>query len=472
MDFDIKKWIKKTDLDLKKPFIVGVSGGADSMFLLDLMVKSNLNCIAAHFNHQIRSDALNDAHLVEQKAADYGIPFFLGDKNVKLVSQQEHLSLEEAARKCRYRFLFNLAEIKMAQAVVVAHHANDQVETVLMHFLRGTGLEGLRGMQPITLIPEFHTSIPIFRPLLSIWREEIEDYCEAHQINYAIDPTNVDTTYTRNKIRHDLIPQLENNYPGFKDRLVAMSEILRADSEIIQNTENQALTNVCIKEGKGFLQFSKHEFLQEPIGIQRRLIRRAIIQNQPTWRDISFDTVEKAIENIKKHTSGEFDLVNFNSLILHNRDFFIVNNKTDWIETIFPQLGLSSPVLIEGPGVYHFQSKWQIIVSLYSVRKFQVGTDNQNKAYFDAEKAGEFPWKLNNWHPGDRFRPFGMRSGKMKLSDLFINEKIIKPARKSWPVLFNQNNDLLWVVGIRADDRFRIQEFTKNIIEVKLERTN
>lgn len=472
MDFDLKRWIKEADLNFEKPFIVGVSGGADSLFLLDLMVKAELHCIAAHFNHQIRSDALNDAHLVEKIASDYGIPFYLGNEDVKLVSQQEHLSLEEAARKCRYRFLFDLAEEQMAQAVVIAHHANDQVETVLMHFLRGAGLEGLRGMQPVTLIPEFHKRIPIFRPLLSIWREEIEAYCESQQINYAIDPTNVDTIYTRNKIRLELIPQLENNYPGFQGRLVAMSKVLRADSELVQDIVNQAWPGVCMQEGEGFLQFTKHEFLQEPLGIQRRLIRKAIIQIQPTWRDISFDTVEQAIENIKQHTSGEFDLVNLNSLILHDRDFFIVNNKINWIEHVFPQLGLSNPIMIEGPGVYPFHSRWQIVVSLYSANKNQIDSENHTKAFLDAEKAGEFPWMLSNWRSGERFRPFGMRTGKMKLSDLFINEKIIKPARKSWPVLFNQTNDLLWVVGIRADNRFRVQEYTKSIIEVKLEKIN
>ncbi len=352
--------------------MVGVSGGADSLFLLDLMVKADLHCIAAHFNHQIRTDAEQDACLVEKKARAYGISFFLGKSDVVSVAQQERYSLEEAARKCRYRFLFDLAEQQKAHAVVVAHHANDQVETILMHFLRGAGLDGLRGMQRLTFIPEFHSSIPIFRPLLSIWREEIEAYCKANQINFATDLTNSDTTYTRNKLRQELIPQLEKNYPGFQGRLVSMSKILKADSEIVQQTVNQTWKLVNTKKGEGFFQFQKQEFSQQPIGIQRRLLRQAIINLQPDWRDISFDTIELAIANINQHTSGEFDLVNCSSLILHNTNFYIIKKDSNWYEKLFPQIGYENSISINEPGFYPIHSDWRLIINQYPVKMMQI----------------------------------------------------------------------------------------------------
>lgn len=472
MEFELDQVIKKAEFDPVKPFVVGVSGGADSIFLLDLMVKADLRCIAAHFNHQIRSDAEQDANLVEKKARDYGVRFYLGKTNVVSIAQKEHLSIEEAARKCRYRFLFDLAEEISAQAVVVAHHANDQVETILMHFLRGAGLDGLQGMQFLTIIPEFHSRIPLFRPLLTVWREEIETYCEINQINYSNDPTNLDITYTRNKLRQELIPQLEKNYPGFKSRLLSMSNILQADSEILRQTVNQSWGLVKTKEGEGYFQFDKHIFLSQPIGIQRRIIRQAIISLQPGWRDISFDTIELAITNINQHTSGEFDLVNFSSLILHHKYFYIIKKGFNWYAKLFPQIGHETIVKISNPGGYLIHPNWRVIINQIPVEKIQIGTMDPDIIYLDAHLAGSFPWNIRNWQPGDRFRPFGMRKGKMKLGDLFINEKVLKPARKNWPVLTNKTGQILWVVGLRADDQFRVQEGTKSIFEVKLVKSN
>lgn len=470
MVFDVIQMLKDAGFKPENVFVLGVSGGADSMFLLDLMVKAKLNCVVAHFNHQIRLDAGEDASFVEKVTQKYGVPFFFGTSDVPLLAKKEHLSIEEAARKSRYRYLFKIAAEQAAQAVVVAHHADDQVETVLMHFLRGAGLDGLKGMKPVTLLSEFHPTIPIFRPLLSIRRDEIEKYNVLNQIQSTVDETNTDTAYLRNKLRHELVPQLEWEYPGFQRRLANMTNILQADADIISQAVQNAWQVVNVQSGKGFIQLDKHNFLQQPTGVQRRILRFALNNLQPELRDISFSMIDRAIENITQYSTGEFDLINRLSLILYHSDFFIVRKEIEWYETLFPQVYSSQPLILPAPGVYAIHAEWQISIQHDSAESLDSFSKDQNHVFVDAEKSGKFPWKVRNWQPGDRFRPFGMSHGKMKLGHLFINEKILKPARKNWPILVNQQGQIIWVVGLRADDRFRVTASTNAVIEVRLKR--
>ncbi len=462
--------LENAGFDRRKRFVVAVSGGADSLMLLDLMVKAKLNCIAAHFNHQIRLEAGQDAAFVQKVALEYGIPFFLGSADVLAFARQAHLSVEEAARKSRYPFLFQVAAEQNAQAVVVAHHANDQAETVLMHFLRGSGLDGLKGILPTALVPEFHASIPLFRPLLSVWREEIEAYCAENHIPYVTDQTNNDITYTRNKLRHELFPALEASHPGLQARLANMADILQADSDIIVQAVDQAWHTVCIQQWPELIWFDKKQFFAQPVGIQRRIVRRAILAIHPAGRNISFSTVVRSITNLNQHTRGEFDLVDQVSLILHDSVFYIGKKNTNWYGHLFPQLVSGLPIGIPAAGTYRIHANWQILLNVHKDNVFDFNRIDRNCALIDVHKAKGFPWMVRNWQPGDRFRPFGMRHGQMKLADLFINEKVLKPARKHWPVLVNAHGEIMWVAGLRADERFRIEEQSRCVMEVRLER--
>jgi tRNA(Ile)-lysidine synthase len=167
-------------LDPRRPVLAGISGGPDSLCLLDVLRAAGYPVIVAHFNHKLRPEADRESASVSGRARTLGLPFVTDSADVRAYAEANSLSLEEAARTLRYRFLFAAARERGAQAVAVGHTADDQVETVLMHFLRGAGLAGLKGMETLTLLPVFDPQIPLVRPLLTLRRADTEDWCRAH----------------------------------------------------------------------------------------------------------------------------------------------------------------------------------------------------------------------------------------------------------------------------------------------------
>ena len=221
--------VEKTFRKVNKPVVVGVSGGPDSMALLHAMTELNLSPVAAYYNHGLREEADQEAEFVRKTADSLGVPFREESGDVRLFSDEGGLSIEEAARILRYQFLFKMAVDLHAGAVAVAHHADDQVETVLMKLLRGTGMKGMLGMQPVGLPNQWSESIPLIRPFLGIWKEQILEYLNENQISTLTDPSNAELIFRRNKIRHELVPFLENITPGFRQRLLQTANILKAD---------------------------------------------------------------------------------------------------------------------------------------------------------------------------------------------------------------------------------------------------
>ncbi|MFT3892449.1 MAG: tRNA lysidine(34) synthetase TilS [Anaerolineales bacterium] len=192
-----------------RPIVVGVSGGPDSLCLMGVLRNAGYRLIIAHFNHKLRPDSDADANVVEQTAARLNIVSVIENGDVRGFADSEKISIEEAARTLRYRFLMEQARRFRAQAVAVGHTADDQVETVLMHFLRGAGLAGLKGMTHCTVIKTFDPEVPIVRPLLDVWREETVVYCAANGLRPRHDPSNASLDFFRNRMRHLLIPALE-----------------------------------------------------------------------------------------------------------------------------------------------------------------------------------------------------------------------------------------------------------------------
>lgn len=210
MDIFSLKNVLSHECELSKttPIVVGVSGGPDSLCLLHLLHSLEYAVIAAHVNHQLRPEADQEAFYVKEFADSLGIPFYQTCVDVHQFSENEKLSIEESARILRYRFLMEVADQQSAQALAVAHQADDQIEIVLMHVLRGSGMSGLKGMPYRGFNPAFSLEIPIIRPLLGVWRDEILEYCQVNQIKPCYDLTNEDARFFRNRIRQELVPIL------------------------------------------------------------------------------------------------------------------------------------------------------------------------------------------------------------------------------------------------------------------------
>ena len=222
-----------------------------------------------------------------------GWSFFSERFNVDELAKKERLSIEEAAREVRYRFLFEQARQHECQAVAVGHHADDQVETVLMHFLRGAALPGLTGMSFRRIMPQWDVHIPLVRPLLGIWRDEIDAFVSSLDLCPCVDTTNLDTTFYRNRLRHELIPSLETYNTRFKSVLLRMIDVLSEEAAWMDEVTLKVYQDCMRNEAENRIEVSRSDFLLLPKALMRRVLRHTIEKLRPDLRDVGYDVINR-----------------------------------------------------------------------------------------------------------------------------------------------------------------------------------
>ena len=470
MDEKFKLIIRdKLNLDMKSPIVIGFSGGVDSVCLATLFLQSSIPIIIAHFNHCLRETADRDEDFAREFAQKRNLIFVSEKSDVSKFAKANRLSHEEAARKKRYEFLFRIAKNYHSKTIAVAHHADDQIETVLMHLFRGSGMAGLLGMREEVIIPEFDSIIKIIRPLLSFWREEIEHYCYENKHDFVVDETNLSILYERNKIRNEILPYLQQHYPGLKNRIFRMSKILINEDDIVQELLQKNWRDVCNFEGSYFVILDQKIFSGFPIALQRRIIRRAVFSIKPDCRDLSFDNIERVIEFLINKKPGEIDL-HENLIALFSSTEIIVGSKTnEWLSILYPQL--EERIIIEDlkDKTISISNYWELSLEKIGKQEDLIFSNIENfVVYVDADQFLEKQIILRNREKGDRFQPLGMEIGKVKISDFFINEKLLKPARDKWPVLTNKENEIIWVPGFRQNHKSKITNQTENILKISV----
>ena len=259
--------IKDCHLEFNQKALVGVSGGADSLFLLDVLWRLEIPLIVTHYNHQLQPNADEAALIVKSLASKLNLKFVGGKGDVKKIAEEGGYSIEEAARILRYRFLFSKAKFFNAQAVIVGHNADDQVETLLMHLITGSGLKGLSGMSYRSLPMPWSKNIPLVRPLLGVWRDEILAYLAERNLEPIKDPSNQDTTFLRNRVRHELIPSLEEYNPKVRQAIWNTANILHEDLSILESSFGEAWLECLLEEGSTFISFNIYILKKQPVGI-------------------------------------------------------------------------------------------------------------------------------------------------------------------------------------------------------------
>lgn len=461
----IKNNLKLSDF---QPVVIAFSGGIDSVCLLDLFKKVKTPLIVAHFNHGIRENADLDEHFAKEISGIFGLDFVSEKGNVSKFAKENNLSLEEAARKKRYEFLFRIAHENGATVIATGHHADDQVETMFMHLMRGSGLTGLTGMKEITVLPEFDAEIKIIRPLLSFWRSEIEEYCTNNNLSYVIDETNYSDIYERNRIRLEILPYLNDRYPGLNQRLLNLTNVLKDEDEIIQGHISRIWNQIILEKHAQFIRVNKGNFIKLSIGIQRRLIRMIAFSLKPELRDLSFYNLENVINFLHLNKTGEIDLQS-NLIALFVDQEIIFGSKTKlWIENLYPQLGNPKKINIDLDSVIEISENWFLHVEkIKNVNIFLAKEIDSFSAMFDAEKIG-MEIALRVKRVGDRFQPFGLKKGNLKISDIFINEKFPQTAREKWPLVINSEDEIIWIPGFRLNHAYRVTETTKNILKLSV----
>jgi tRNA(Ile)-lysidine synthase len=464
-------------LPTESPAIIGVSGGPDSLCLLELSRQiSCLDITVAHFNHALRPEADREAEFVRHVAEQMGLPFVTDSADVRTYAGDNGLSLEEAARTLRYRFLFAQARARHAGVVAVGHTADDQVETILMHFLRGAGLAGLKGMAGRSCPNEFDREIPLVRPILHLWRHETEAYSRDHNLQPIHDPSNTDETYFRNRLRHSLIPELEKYNPRFKNMLLRTGEALAGDYEVLTDVMDSTWPKVVQETGSDYVAFQSSKMADIPRGLLRNIFRRAMESLRPNMRNLDFNTLQRAADFVaaRNGPAPEFaprqvDLTEGLYLQCEGDRLYLAALEADLPSAHWP--------LIEG--IYELHINHQVnFDATTSLSAFEVdidlasqsaqGNGNSFIAWMDADLTGD-RFTVRTRRAGDRFHPLGMDGHSIKLSDFFINVKLPERAREKWPLVL-AGNEIAWVPGFRLAHPFRITEETKRAVKMVLQK--
>ncbi len=454
--------------NVTEPFVLGFSGGPDSLALLHALKELKVKVIVGHFDHSLRPESASEAVRAGEITQDYGFPFYTESGNVKAYADKRSMSIEEAARELRYAFLFKLAQEQGAQAVAVAHNADDQVETVLMHLLRGAGSRGLRGMGPRLLPNPWSTAIPLVRPLLNYWRSEILEYCQANGLQPLQDQSNFDTTYFRNRLRHELLPLLEQFSPGFKRRLDQTAKLMGSEADLLQSL-GDAAWRACLRNMESdFIELDRASFLAQPVALQRILIHRAAQELRPELRDLEFKAVQIALEMAKRNISAPQDWVSGLCILMEGNRFWIADWETE-LPVDWPQAP-EHEVHVEVQGEFDLKHGWKLAIGEDAAPVSLAANPDPFQAWLDKEQVGE-ELILRRRRPGDRFQPLGVDSGSQKLADFMINEKLPRRARETWPLLC-KGNDIVWVPGYRLAHPYRMRTDSRRALHVRVLQSN
>lgn len=443
-------------LHLGANVMVSVSGGADSMALLSLLHQLQstyrLKLSVAHVNHQLRiGEAIRDALFVERYADKLGLPFHKVDVDVKALKRRTGLSPQHAARQLRHDALQSLSRSLPATHIALGHTADDQAETLLMRLLRGGGPAGLAGMPA--------KRMPFVRPLLGVHRDFILEYLRTTGVPWVEDSSNTNRSYLRNRIRLDLMPTLREYHPHIAQRLHQVADMLRTDNDVLeQRTEALARQVLSREVGNAMLSIRRAPFSAAPLAMQRRLLRYAIDRLSFSGGRASFRDVETLLRFVVSGVNvGRRSTLAGQLMAEQHNDGVLL-----WQARALPSTSLS--VILPVPGILSLRG----FASTFTAKTVARGEDGQGRseprvALLDFDAAIS-PLSLRFPRPGDRFRPLGA-AGSQKLQDFFVNKRVPRAIRPYVPLVL-AGPEILWVVGYRIAEPFKVRPETRRVLEL------
>ena len=464
--------------------VVAVSGGADSLCLLHILHRlcgpgkryPGVQLHVAHLDHQLRGTASEqDAAEIARLARTWQLPATIDHVDVPALARQERRSLEDAARVARYRFLRAVAH---GGPIAVAHHLDDQVETLLLHWLRGGGLASMVGLQP--------RQQDIIRPLLSVTHAQTLAYCAEHQLPVLEDASNSDTRFLRNRIRHELLPLLEAMNPGFRETLLRNADIMQVDFAWIEEQVSLHWPAVVesieeSKQGKA-IQLRVSALLALPLSLQRHLLRHVtarLSEGQSPLELRHYRLIEDLMqreatnETLTLHMPQHIHAVRTGDILVFKYTQF---EQVEIIESDAEEVELPLPGRVNVPGttwtaiadrvpadvleqVYPAlrEQDWQRVWSILPGTRYAI--------YVDAAKLTT-GLSVRTRRDGDRLQPLGMRHEK-KVQDVLIDKHILREERAQIPLFFS-NAHCVWLAGVHLDERFRLTSETKDIVRLAI----
>lgn len=427
--------------------LLALSGGPDSVFLFYFLnkykKKYQIDLAAFHLNHSLRKEADKEQKFCEKLCAAFDIQFFSEKVNVKSFAENNKLSVEEAGRKIRYKLLNKYCAENKFNKIATAHNANDNAETVILNLSKGTGLRGIAG---ITVKRD-----NIIRPILCLSKSEILDYLETARIKYVLDKSNLSTDYERNFVRLKIIPLIEKKLnTGFINSVLNTSLNLQNHYYLIDRLVNDSIEKYCDLFDEE-IRINKNIFSGLDSFIISELIRK-ILYDKFNYSSEQVD-VKKIFSLIKKQV-GARDKLRNKILILNDRNHIIIY-KSQHKKTSSVEIKLGEKKKMNS----HY-------ISITVVNKNQVKlTADKNVEYIDGELTGD-SFLIRKWRQGDRFQPIGMK-GTKKISD-FLNDIKIDAKEKKNQYVLTAKNKIVWVIGKRLDERFKITPNTKSTYKIEL----
>ncbi|MXV51769.1 tRNA lysidine(34) synthetase TilS [Pedobacter sp. HMF7647] len=421
--------------------LLAVSGGRDSVLMAHLFHEAGHKFGIAHCNFQLRGkDSEDDETFCEELAASMDVPFYSTRFDTQLKASESKISIQMAARELRYNWFEEIRKDFGYDYISTAHHGGDQVETVLLNLVRGTGLSGLHGILP--------KREKLIRPLLFLTRKDIDDVMTSENITYRDDVSNASTKYARNRIRHLVLPVLKELNPQLEKTFEINSRHFSAAERFLNN--------------------------------HVKMLRNSLFEREDKKTTISVSELRK-LDPLPLLLFELFKPYNFTEAVLDDLIACFNSHPGKIFESSTHRLYLDRNVLYlteikEDAGIEQIVTKnisqinWNNVLIQQSEKPFDEVNLNKDArfGYFDADKLA-YPLKLRAWKQGDHFVPFGMKGSK-KLSDFFISEKIALHEKHLIPVLVNGNNDILWVAGYRSDNRYRLTGETKKVVIFELKK--
>jgi tRNA(Ile)-lysidine synthase len=453
--------------------LIGVSGGPDSVALLyglrGLADRFGLRLGVAHLNHCLRqTDYDRDEAFVAVLSQTLGLPCFIERADVDRYRREHRLSLEEAAREVRYDFLNRMAARHRYGKIALGHHADDNAELILMCLLRGSGPLGLSGMQAIR-------DGKFVRPLLRMSRCDILQFLREQKIHYMIDESNHDLRFTRNRIRHHLLPELKQHYnPRVVESLNRLGKIFDAEEAWMDEMTETVFEKLLRLHTGEKLVLSLSHLKQQPVALQRRLLRKALERLKGDLRRITLEHVDTIIAQFACISDGKCLSLPQGLQIHFEQGYlcFTINTQAERSGVVSePDVSFVYRIEKEQIGKMPFECGLHEIgmkIRFFTIRPLStliMREAGQRRAFFDMEKV-KFPLILRNRRPGDRFTPLGM-TGHQKVKDFFINRKVPGNQRKHCPLLLSREH-IIWVAGYQIDDAVKVTSSTRNVLNAEL----
>lgn len=451
----VKETIKKYNMISEgEHILIGLSGGADSVCLLSVLNllrdELEINLSAIYIDHKIRSDETPFEIDFCKKICDlFNIPIIIKSIDVIPYAHNNKISKQEAARELRYSAFYETAYQLKADKIALGHNADDQAETVLIRLIRGSGPLGLSAIPPVRQ--------KIIRPLIEIERSEIESFLDNHNIGFIIDSSNLTDRYLRNKIRHIIMPELKKINPSVVKTILKTADIFRSEEKYFEILVTKSMMKLISRKNEQSIElFLAPLQILEPV-IMRRVLRRAIDETRGL-KGISFIHVEEIIKLIKDGKSGDRLYLPDNIRVIKKYSVLVITSE------IPKRL---SNYIIEGPGsIYLKEPSLTLHIEFIDAHKIENIEDNKKSAFINADRL-TFPLSVRARNSGDYFYPFGFGK-KKKLQDYFVDEKIPRDERDLIPLLINGNNEIVWVVGHRLDERYKVDKTTKKVLKCNI----